>query len=162
IWSKLVQDQPAEANFQNELARAYNNMGYLCSVTGKPSEAIDYQERALAIREDLARDHPEDRGFRRSLAVSLGSLSRRNTEVRGVEEAVALRERCLRIFKELCQEDPTSLKLQSDLASNFNGLGDIYCAGRKPADWYERGMGAYQQALEMQVRLAREHPGNLR
>jgi tetratricopeptide (TPR) repeat protein len=161
IWSKLVQDQPAEANFQNELARAYNNMGYLCSATGKLSEAIDYQERSLAIREDLARDHPENRVFRRSLAVSLSSLARRNTEARRLEEAVALRERCLRILGELRQEDPTSLKLQFDLASNFNGLGDVYRVGRKPVDWYERGMGAYRQALEMLLRLVREHPGNL-
>ena len=74
ILEPLARDHPTVAQFQNDLAIAHHQLGYLQSATGRSIEAMESYRRALGLRERLAALNPTSTVFQSNLAQSHNNI----------------------------------------------------------------------------------------
>jgi serine/threonine-protein kinase len=70
LFGKAVEDNPEDALLRDRKARIDNSLSVVLRRLGRPAEARDYCERAVAIREALIKLANEAPGYRRGLAGS--------------------------------------------------------------------------------------------
>jgi tetratricopeptide (TPR) repeat protein len=78
IQERLAAEHLTVTDYQNNLARSYNNLGILHETTGNREAALLNYERALGLQQKLAADHPDVVDYQLELGGSccnLGNLS---------------------------------------------------------------------------------------
>jgi len=71
IRLKLVEEDPTSSESRDRLANCETNMAAALTAMGRLTEAREYCDRAIMIREVLVKDHPENDGYHANLAESL-------------------------------------------------------------------------------------------
>ena len=136
---KCEQHQPDSSN----LAAGYNNVGYAYDDLGDHQKALEYNLKALAIRERvLPEDHPD-------LALSYNNVGRTYGALGDHQKALEYKLKALAIRERMLPED------HPDLAISYGNVGSTY-----------RAMGEPQKALEYDLKvisifekvLPRNHP----
>jgi tetratricopeptide (TPR) repeat protein len=126
-----------------ELAALANNLSTIYKALGKLQHALEFQKKALEIRENvLDKQHPD-------LAQSYNNLSDIYQDLGQLEQALEFQKKALDIRENVLD------KLHPDLANSYNNLSTIY-----------QDLGQLEQALEFQKKsikicekaLDKEHP----
>ena len=134
---KMEQHQPDS----NNLATGYNNLSYTYGKLGDHEKELEYDLKALAIRERvLPEDHPDLAQSYNNVGYSYGRLGDNQKKLEFYVKALEIRERVL----------PGN---HPDLALSYNNIGSTYYA-----------LGEHQKALEYQQKALRIRervlPGN--
>lgn len=95
IIERLVQKDPANAEWQRDLSVGHNKIGAVRQAQGDLAGALAAYQAALAIIERLSQQDPTNAQWQRDLAMSLGNLSFALLFDRQFQEAIAAAEEAL-------------------------------------------------------------------
>src|SRR5262249_20995957 len=106
---------PAASEFQRDLAWSHYTIGTLLPKMGRPEEALQAHQRALAIRRELAHANPPVAEFQNDLAWSYIEFGRLLARQQRLAEALTTIDAGLAIRQKLAEADPKNMEYTSDL-----------------------------------------------
>jgi serine/threonine protein kinase/tetratricopeptide (TPR) repeat protein len=141
------------------LLKAYNNMGAILEMNGKPREALEALDRGLALAEELSAAHPEKAEYREEAAGILHNIGNQQKRAGQIPKALDAHRREAEVYEALA-EGASGTRLvgyRSEAAGARYGLGlALLSSGQIPEA--ER---QFQQALGQGRQLEREFPGGV-
>jgi tetratricopeptide (TPR) repeat protein len=154
---RLANADPANANWQRDLAVSYSRVGNVLLAQGAGVQALKAYRDSLVIHEKLAKTHPGNSELRRDLWVShnkLGEILRAQGELSAArQEYVAARV----IAIQLTILDANNPRWQRDLSISYNLIGDLLVSQGALADALE----AYRGGFAIFERLATADPASV-
>jgi serine/threonine protein kinase len=136
------------------LAQSHSTIAVLLVETGKPAEALQAFQKALAIQQKLADAHPAAAGYQSDVALSHNNIGTMLLRMGKPEEALTAWRKALTITQKLAHAHPAVADFQSALAGTHNNIGELLSQRGKPAEVLQ----AYQEALAIRQKLAAAHP----
>jgi tetratricopeptide (TPR) repeat protein len=155
ILQQLVDDNPAVAAFQRELAVAYYFIGNTLSKTGKLDEAIQAHLKGVAIKQKLLEANPTVPFQQRDLAYSQESLGRLLARQKRFAEAFTTLDAALAMRRKLTETDPKDTRYASELGGSYAYRGCALVRSGS-ADGRSKAAADLRRALELWSR--REAP----
>ena len=138
------------ADYRQELARSYNNLGNVLVDVGRVNEALGFFERAIGLMNDLSRT-ADNRAYKQELAMYNNNLAAVLWEGEDAEGAEVRSRRALELFEELAAP---LVALDRERANSYGTLGAILMDLDSP----ERAESALRTSLEIWDRLAANVP----
>jgi tetratricopeptide (TPR) repeat protein len=157
IRLKLAAAQPNAIQYQFDLARSHDWIGYLLKVSGKPGEALAAFERALAIREKVVEANPNVSQFQFDLAHSINQIGWVLQETGKTAEALAGNERAVAILRKIVEANPSDVVYQSELALLHGSTGRLQWKAGRTAD----AVVSIRRAVATWMRLSQLSPNDL-
>lgn len=148
IQKRLVRGQPLNLVYQRDLARSYNNLGYLAARHEHWGEAEPVYQDAIAIQTHLVKAAPAVAAYRRELALSRNNLAMVLARVGQSQEAEDLFALASDTQEQLLEHNPDDVPALAALAGISNNLGVIH-KERGSRDQAER---AFRRAVVLQQR----------
>lgn len=131
-----------------DLSGIYLRLGGALKVAGQFSEAIQYDKRALEIREQLARAKPKDTTMIRNLAEGYSSMAVGLTQIGDWDGTLLYRHKALAAYLELVAAGARQVEDFNGLALAYMRMGTILTQQKQ----YEEAV----QNLERSMEVARE------
>ncbi len=151
-FESLIEDDNGLAvptdGYRQELARSYNNLGFLLRLVNREDEARRYSESAIEILEGLTKRDATQRSYKQELAIYYNNLANLLLEAGDLPSAEARNRRALELFDELAAPLPS---LDIERANSYNTLGLVFLDMAR-ADQADE---ALQSSLEIWERLER-------
>jgi tetratricopeptide (TPR) repeat protein len=151
--AKAVETEFATDAGRAVLAQSHSTIAVLLMETGKPAEALEAFQKALAIQQKLADANPAVADYQSDLALSHNNIGTVLLRTAKPEEALTAWRKALAVNQALADAHPTSAGFQSALAGTHNNIGDLLSQTAKPAEALE----AHQKALAIRQKLANAH-----
>jgi tetratricopeptide (TPR) repeat protein len=153
IFQKLVDGEPAVAEFRRGLADTHRQLGKALLMTGNPAGAEAELRRALALYRKLADDNPAIPRFRDQEAVSQTGLGRLLI-LRGNPEAEGELRAAIAILQKLVDDNPAATQYSTDLTICRNYFGPLLLHMGRTAEARDECLAT----LALSRRLADEYP----
>ncbi|HZU37168.1 MAG TPA: tetratricopeptide repeat protein, partial [Gemmataceae bacterium] len=134
IRQKLAEANPADTQFQSDLAATHNNIGNVLRDTGKPGQALASYRKALATRQKLAEANPAVVQYQSDVAATHNNIGNVLSETGKLEEALASYRKALAIRQKLADANPAVTQLQNELAWSHNDIGLLLAQTGKPEE----------------------------
>ena len=99
VLEDLCRRAPDSAECARGLSVSYSKLGDLHRALGQMERALDYHQRALAIREDLHRRAPDSAQFARDLVVTLTRLTACHSQLGDFRTADRYARQCRDVLK---------------------------------------------------------------
>jgi serine/threonine protein kinase/Flp pilus assembly protein TadD len=150
--AKLVNE--CSKAFRNRLAGAHSNLGLVLAATGRPAEAEQAYQEALALQEKLVAEDPAGPDNRYTLAsghFNHGELLRTAGRHARAKKAYG---RALALFEKLAAESPATPAYRESLAKVRYGLGTALADTSR----LDEAESSFRQAAELQQKLAADFP----
>jgi serine/threonine-protein kinase len=145
----LEAEAPTDAG-RSQLVQAHSGIGVALERTGKPAEALEAHEKALAIQQKLVEANPAVLRYRQELAKNHLNIGVVLEHMSKPAEALAAYEKALAIHKKVADADPSSTQYQADVARCHHFIGtELYQQG-KPAE----ALAAYEKGRAIREKLA--------
>ena len=155
LWQSLRQAEPANTEYQRELANTYNLIAVLHDQRGRLGESLQAHEQAFALRRALVAAHPDDPSFRNALASSLNNLGvLLNKTSTQQQEELAMFRRSVEHSRIACAAAPEVVQYGRFLIMALRNLGSSESAMGHP----DGALQAFVESLEVSRRLVRENP----
>jgi tetratricopeptide (TPR) repeat protein len=148
IQLRLVKADPVNRSHRSDLARTYNNLGFLSSRTKDWKTAEVWYGDAIKLQEDLAKSSPLAGTYRRDLAISYNNLGMALSNDGQLSDAKEPFQKSARLQDDLLTVAPNDTEILSNQGSVWNNLGMLYDRQRRLVDAEK----AYQQAVGNQRR----------
>ncbi|MGA2030743.1 MAG: serine/threonine-protein kinase [Thermoguttaceae bacterium] len=132
-----------------DLALTYNKIGTLTAEIGSTDEAVEAQQSAARLFEQLAADNPREPDYRRRLAVSQNNLALVLSRSGRTEPARRAYDDAIRVQEELSAASPECQQYLDDLALSYNNLGLLQDETGDPS----HAEGSFREAIRLQQRL---------
>jgi serine/threonine protein kinase/predicted Zn-dependent protease len=154
LWERLVNDQPGDSGFQQQLAECLRKIGRLQSTSlGQPGEGLQALQHAEALYEQLSLTEPKNVEFQSGLARTFEDLARWSSDrVQGSEE-LQFHRRALEKWQWLAEADP---RFRSQLGSTTMSIGYYYTRTGKASE----ALGSFEQARQIFTKLCADTPGD--
>ena len=124
VAEKLVTAHPVVVTYQDDLARAFNNLGVLqLNAARDPAAAEASYLRARRLYEQLSTAQPKDPDQQANLAKTWNNLGSLQQARKRPQEARRSYEQARQIFDALSVAHPRNLVYQANLAATWNNLG---------------------------------------
>jgi serine/threonine protein kinase/Flp pilus assembly protein TadD len=152
IQRQLVQSSPSNRAFQAELARTYNNLGYVLASKEAWLDAMHSYENAVALQERLVKASPLLASYRRDLAVSYNNLGMMQTRSERLPDGQRSFDRAVQLQRQLLEAEPSDPKLLSNLGGTYNNLALLLDQQNHFADAevnYKRAISLQRRAREI-------------
>jgi serine/threonine protein kinase/tetratricopeptide (TPR) repeat protein len=153
LAAALDAEAPTEAA-RTQLAFGHNGIGLVLISTGKPAEAIQEFQNALAIRQKLADANLAVPDFQRDLAHSHDNIGGVLNDMGKPAEALKELQKALAIRQKLAASNPAVTEFQSDLAWTHLEIGYAMVLTGKPSEALEE----HQKALAIRQKLVDANP----
>jgi tetratricopeptide (TPR) repeat protein len=111
------------AEYRQELASAFNNLGVVLRGQGKPEEAEKALSRGVEIKTKLVADFPTVPKYRQQLARSLNNLSVTLDELKQREAASAAITEAIKLEEKLVADFPGVPMYAIELAGTYSNMG---------------------------------------
>jgi serine/threonine protein kinase/tetratricopeptide (TPR) repeat protein len=148
---------PYDVRVQDFMAKHLHSLGVVHDNLKEFAPALEFFERAVALREKLVRENPAVHEFRGELAFSYRALGRLR-RVRGEREPAARAfDQALALLERLVLEQPASPEYRRILGLTYTSLGVLRFESGDLAE----SLGYRRQAVAIQEKLVRDHPDNL-
>jgi serine/threonine-protein kinase len=149
LWSKLVEESPADPANRFGLAKCYVAAGRL-QLSDNPREAKQVLDRALGLLQPLSNDQPGDRDYQLSLAdcyMHEGSIL-----ARGRQPAAALGslDKARQTLQKLADRDPSENLYQGKLAEVINLIGTVHVDYQRD---FAAGLQTYEEVKKICLSL---------
>ena len=148
LQMKLAIADPINRTHQADLARTYNNLGFLASRNKDWRRAELWYGDAIRLQENLVKESPLAGKYRRDLAISYNNLGMAQSRGNKFDEAEASFQKAITIAGYIARAQPNNGQTLSNQGGVWNNLGMVYDRQHKSAD----AAAAYQQAIHFQVR----------
>ena len=145
------------AEAQRDLSISYNKLGNVYLKSGQVTEALEYYQKCLEIRQRLVAADATDAQAQRDLSVSFEKLGDVHLKTGQVEQALTYYRKCLEIGQQLAAAAPRDVQAQRDLSVSYEKLGDV---GRQTGE-LTAALEHYQQSLEIRQQLAAADPADV-
>jgi serine/threonine-protein kinase len=146
-----------ETEFQDAIARTYNNLGSLHYDERKYDLAEKEFLRALAIQEELARQHPDEPTYQYDVADLHGNLGNVYAASGQFDKARLACEKAFEVHRQLARRYPDNGDYQLHLAGSYSQMSRFQWRDGKP-DQAEKSL---QQAVAICRELVRKQPAVL-
>jgi serine/threonine protein kinase len=148
-------DGSEAARYREDLANALTGLGHLLGAwsLGRPTEAVEVDRRAVAVRERLVADYPAVPAYRHRLAESLSGLGNHLWDLRRESEMEPQYRRAQALWERLAADFPAEPRYRESLAEVFLRWG-MNVGSHRPAE-AERAFG---RAVELRERLTADYP----
>jgi tetratricopeptide (TPR) repeat protein len=153
LAAALEAEAPTDA-VRMQLAYGHNGIGVVLSQTGKPANALQEYQKALAIRQQLADANPAVTAFQSDLAASHLNIGIVLSQTGKPAEALQEFQEVRAIRQQLADANPTVTAFQSDLAYSHLGIGTMLSQTGKLAE----ALQEYRKALAIRQELAKANP----
>ncbi|HEY4234476.1 MAG TPA: serine/threonine-protein kinase [Lacipirellulaceae bacterium] len=155
VYAKAVaiQEQLAKINhaYVGELAKTYNNLGYLASGKSDWKTAEAHYRNAMNLQDALSQASPADATIRRELAVTSNNLGMAQSQEGQFREAESSFDKAFELQRRLLAAQPDDVQNLSNLGGVYNNLGMLYDRQGRWAEAeaeYRKAVGYQQQAFE--------------
>lgn len=150
--------KPHRVMIRRQLANAYDRVGDHLSLGygAPPAEAVEYREKAYAIRRALVAEHPGVAVYRRDLRVSQDKLAGARVDTGRVDEAVKLYEESLAALKAEPVDGKDRPQILSDLRFTKSRLARCAALQARDAD----ALRLYREVLAHARELCAIDPHN--
>jgi serine/threonine protein kinase len=162
IQEQLIQEFPANLDYQHDLGLTYNRLGFmrLYGDTAKGGAALLEEaewpvRRALEIRENLVAAKPEEFIYRQELGGSLGNYADLLMMTGRFQEAEAVVRRELEVRQQLVDEFPAARDARDFLADAYMSLAGL----RSSTGRFQEAEAAVRKGLLLRKAFAAEFPG---
>jgi len=156
VFQSLLDQQPANIDWQRELSVSFEKVGDVQVARGNLPEALKSYQAGLAIADRLAKSDPGNAGWQRDLSVSFEKVGDVQEAQGNLPEAMKSYQAEFAILDRLAKSDPGNAGWQRSLAVSFEKVGNVQVAqGNLP-----EAMKSYQAGLAIRDRLAQSDPGN--
>ena len=154
----MVDNQPHNLVYLSDLARSYNNLGYLQATRRdwRPAEASYGQ--AILIQRQLVDEAPAIIDFRRDLAVSQNNLGMAMTNKGDTSLAEQLFDAAVRQQEQLLDASPSDLQALSGLGGIKNNMGML----RQAQGRLQEALQYFESARKYQSAALEQSPNSVR
>jgi tetratricopeptide (TPR) repeat protein len=153
----LVERDPEEPRWQDDLASGYNNLANVLWEQDDPAGGRKANDAAMRLRSRLAELDPADRLRRRKAAVSREKVGDFRYEEGHFQEALQAYQEAARTYRDLVRLDPAFTDAARDIARVVQSIGDTFQALKDP----KATLAAYREAQETAEKFARQDPANV-
>jgi tetratricopeptide (TPR) repeat protein len=154
IATALVSEAATDAAASNAvgavLARSHNTIAVFLMETGKPDEALQAFQKALAIQQKLADANPDTRAYQSDLALSHNNIGTMLLRRGRPGEALMQWRKALAINEKLAHAHPRVTDYQSAVAGTHNNIADLLSQTGNQAEALEE----HRMALAIRQKLA--------
>jgi tetratricopeptide (TPR) repeat protein/predicted Ser/Thr protein kinase len=151
----LVADFPDSAEYQEDLADCYNNLGVTYYDTHRLDQAETTLGKAQALYAQLAGANASKTGYRHRLAGSYNNLGMVYRDSNRLEQAEKAFREALTVSRALVEHDDRNPEYQYTQGRCCQNLGWLYLhhMGRP-----SKAQAAYEEGVQVWERLVRQHP----
>jgi serine/threonine protein kinase/Tfp pilus assembly protein PilF len=146
IQVRLVKAHPINRLYQGDLARTYNNIGFLAAGGKDWKKAELCYADAIRLQENLVKTSPLAATYRRDLAISYSNLGMVQYRHGRLQQAEASFREAMRSNEMLLKAQPADVQALSNQGSVFNNLGMLLDGQRS----YLEAEKAYRHAVYFQ------------
>ena len=126
LLGDLVKADPVNRLHRGNLARSYNNLGYLASQRNAWKRAEVCYSDAIQLQETLVNASPNEVVYRRDLAVSYTNLGMAESGDNRFDEAEKSLQKAAGLQDALLAANPNNAHILSDTGNLWNNLGSLY------------------------------------
>ena len=123
ILQKLADANPADTEYQRDLAKSYNSIGFVLDEIGKTDEGLKALDSALAIRQKLADANPTVAAFQLDVVSTHQNIGLILIGKRKPAEALKTDMAQLAILQKLADANPADRDIQNTLANCYQSIG---------------------------------------
>jgi serine/threonine protein kinase len=153
-YTRFLEKHPDDRQLRAGLGITLNNLGAVCSRTGRP-EGRNWFDKARTLQERLLDEAPSDLNARANLANTLSNYAvLRGQEEGGRDGALRALERARDLRRELTKARPRDVRNQADLAASYFALG----IAQRDAGRLDEAEKTLTQAHTMRDKIARDNP----
>ncbi len=149
LFDQLSADNTAKIDYRQSLAKVLVNLADHYRTRGASSESLEYEQHALALRQQLASEHPDNDLLHLELAQSYTNVGVGTQEIDGRE----MLERAIEIWQELADRFPYQTLYREYLSLGYQNL-----ANRFAWDQAEQAIPFHELAIGLLEQLAKEQP----
>jgi serine/threonine protein kinase/predicted negative regulator of RcsB-dependent stress response len=146
----LAAAEPANLEFQRELATNHDRIGDVLRLSGNTTGAIEHYRQALAPRQTLAAADPANLELKRELALSFQRLGDMLGLTGNPKEALEQQRQGLALLESLVASDPANAKARRDLFISLIKTGDRLAATGDSAG----ALSSYRRGLAISAALS--------
>ena len=146
IQRRLANKWPANRIYQGDLARTYNNVGFLLVRQQDLHTGELSYRKAVEIQENLLKASPLAASYRRDLAISYNNLGMVQSQDDRLADAEASFRRALELQQSLLNVQTDDAKTLSDMGGIYNNLGLLFDRQNRLVD----AEAAFQKAISLQ------------
>jgi len=153
---QLVETNPINRLYQGDLARTYNNLGFVLARRQDWQNAELCYLDAIKLQQHLVEQAPLAGSYTRDLAISynnLGMVQSRDARYAAAEESF---QQSIKLQGRLISAMSSDARTLSNVGGVYNNLGLLYDAQRRYAD----AESAYQAAIDMQKKALDAAPAS--
>ncbi len=167
IRQELVAAHPEDRELQRDLAQSLASIGVLHGFRAKNDRtlttearkqeqtmSLDFFERSLALRVQLAEGQPFDSEAQRDLAQSYNQIGVLKEETGRWEEVRDYYEKSLHIRQQVALANPRGLRDQDTLGQVYFNLGNWHRVSQR----LDAARHCYEEASKIRGKLARDNP----
>ncbi len=154
-WTKLVEEVPADEDFQSNLAVSHYNWGITLQDMRLALAALSAHDKGRVLREKLVAARPENKKERRRLAESYNSLGIATLSLRRRDVALEWFRKAEAGFRSLVDKYPDNAKYRSDLARSILNEGITFIEMGQPA----KALPELRRSLPIQRQAMDQKPG---
>jgi tetratricopeptide (TPR) repeat protein len=155
IQQKLADANPADTQFQSDLADSHNCIGVVLTRMGKLEEALEPYRKALDIREKLADANPATQ-FQSDLAESYTNIGDVLGRMGKWKEALAPLRTASAIYQKLADANPAVTASQRLLGASHMGIGNVLLETGK----LEEALASFRKDLAIREKLVEANLAN--
>jgi tetratricopeptide (TPR) repeat protein len=156
VMQKLLAQEPANRQWQRQLAAAYLSVGDALKGAGRREDALEAYRKSLAIRETLLASDPANTSWQSDLAVDHERIGDMLAITGQRDAALDSYRKALTLAEGLAASG--NMDARQHLAVVYNKIGDTLAAGGQRQD----ALASYRKGLAVIEKLAADEPDNTR
>ena len=158
LRTQLFEKSPNDVQRGIDLAKSYQKVGNILTVTGDIKSAEENYRDAVAISEKVASLDPADVNVRKQLSNSYITLGQAILRSGSLSESLKNYSKGFEINRKLVLDDPTNSELVRRQAVTYSYIGYV----RMLMGNYEQAVGDFENALDIERSNLEIDPANLR
>jgi tetratricopeptide (TPR) repeat protein len=156
LQQRLMKADQINRLYQGDLARTYNNLGFVLARGQNWHNAELCYLNAVKLQERLVQESPLAGSYTRDLAISLNNLGMVQSRDGRFDTAEATFKKAVTLQHQLLAAQPADAETLSNLGGVYNNLGLLFDGAHRFAD----AEAAYNQAVDFQKQALAAAPHN--
>ncbi len=154
VANRLVELEPANRDYQREVAYGHGNVASMLENLGQPREALPHHRLNLQVKERL---DDGSNSSRAEIAVGCNKVALALYKLGDLRQALEYFRREHQIYSELTARDPKDMRWKQKFATNMAYLGRALIASGQR----DEGAALYEKELAIESELAERDPANV-
>lgn len=156
IRQQLLDNEPDNISYQNDLAEDYKVLGEIHANGGDYDKGEIFLDKALEIRRKILAQNPQDYELRATLAETINSRGHISFFDQENKKAIEYYDQSKEIYEKLLAEKPDDYQIERKYASNYVDLGEAYGWDNN----LQKGEENLDKSLSILLKLREKYPND--